>query len=100
MPEADKYTQDYLSLADDIKKVKDISYFDELRRATTIARYDEAMINRDPASRHEALSKVFTQAKQDIAFFAGNDSDVKPQRENKLETTVRQGLTAIEEKLR
>ena len=99
MATAEDYKNDYLSLATDINNVKNIGYFDDLRREATKARYEAAKIVKDPAAMYEELAKVFSQIKQDIAYFAGKDPAVKPTRTNDLEERIRIGLRAIDEKL-
>lgn len=100
MPTAEKYKDDYVGLAANIDNVDQIVYFDDLRKETTKARHQAANIVKDPAAKYEELSKLFTQIKQDIAFFAGRDPQAQPaQKPTRLEEMIRIGLRAIDEKL-
>lgn len=86
----------YEACGQDIANVEKIEEFDDLRKKVAQAGFKRAMKEKDPAAKHEALTGVFNQVKQELAYFAGK-SGLKSDDEDLVEKYVRAGIGAFED---
>ena len=67
-----KLTEKYYSLTD-IYQILDLEEFDPLRKQSYIAQYQRMNKIKDPQERNYQLSRLYSQIKEDVEFFIGEE---------------------------
>ncbi|GEM_PF-3989694 len=95
-PSIDDFVAKYEACGQDIANVEKIEEFDDLRKKVAQAGFKRAMKEKDPAAKHEALTGVFNNIKQELAYFAGK-AGLKAEDEDLVEKYIRAGIGAFED---
>lgn len=69
-----RLTEQYYSLKD-IYKILEISEFDELRKNNYLMMHESIMKITDPETQNYQLSQLYSQIKQDIKYFIGEEEN-------------------------
>jgi len=67
-----RLTEKYYSL-ENIYEILELEEFDELRKETYLARYNQLQKIADSQERNSRLSQLYSQIKQDIEYFIGKE---------------------------